>query len=77
MLYRDLENVEKPNEENRKPIFSSHTKKKSLYNQPCVRSDQTPSKLYSDCGLSLAVPQATCFLVISKYLLKRRLKMSQ
>ena len=27
MLYRNLENVEKPNEENRKPIFSSHTKK--------------------------------------------------
>ena len=27
MLYRNLENVEKPNEENRKPIFSSNTKK--------------------------------------------------
>ena len=33
MLYRNLENVEKPNEENRKPIFSSHRKK-----NPCTTS---------------------------------------
>ena len=58
-------------------LYSPAIQKKSLYNKPCVRSDQTPSELYSDCELLLAVLHATCFLIISKYLLKRRLKMSQ